>query len=324
VSNRILRRLLATGHTGRPTAFDRLVALLSDDQRSGLCVQDNYGNLLWGSDSATAGPGYPILFEGVTLGQVRGGPAAARLADSLSSQAAAEADRRALAAEVLERYRELNLIYNLSARLSASLDLHHVAQTAIDEAGRLIHASRGAVLLVDDEAPQELYAAAVYAQGLPGGERLLVGQGVLGGVALFGEAEIVNHLSQDPRRSAAEAGLYALLCAPLKAGGRVLGLLVMASAVELEYTAGDLKLLCAVADIAAPAIENASHYARMLREAQARQQHLEEQIRELRIELDEARQQRQAAEITETDYFKSLRQQAQALRQIMGEGNSQS
>jgi DNA repair ATPase RecN len=55
----------------------------------------------------------------------------------------------------------------------------------------------------------------------------------------------------------------------------------------------------------------------MAREVYAREQRLRQQVQELRIELSEARQARQVAEITETDYFRQLQAEAQSLRQIL-------
>jgi DNA-binding response OmpR family regulator len=56
----------------------------------------------------------------------------------------------------------------------------------------------------------------------------------------------------------------------------------------------------------------------MAREVYAREQRLKQQVRELRIELSEARQARQVAEITESDYFRQLQAEAQNLRDILG------
>jgi CheY-like chemotaxis protein len=58
-------------------------------------------------------------------------------------------------------------------------------------------------------------------------------------------------------------------------------------------------------------------FQRMAREVYAREQRLKQQIQELRIEIDDARQARKVAEIVETDYFRNLRQQASNLRQII-------
>ena len=55
-------------------------------------------------------------------------------------------------------------------------------------------------------------------------------------------------------------------------------------------------------------------FQRAIREVYLREQHLKRQVAELRIEIDEARQARQVAEITETDYFQRLRRRATELR----------
>jgi hypothetical protein len=55
----------------------------------------------------------------------------------------------------------------------------------------------------------------------------------------------------------------------------------------------------------------------MASEIYAREQNLKRQVQQLRIELDEARQARQVAEITESDYFRELEAKAQDLRQII-------
>jgi CheY-like chemotaxis protein len=59
-------------------------------------------------------------------------------------------------------------------------------------------------------------------------------------------------------------------------------------------------------------------FQRMAVEVRAREERLQQQVRELRIEIDEARQARKVAEITESEHYKDLRRQAAELREIMG------
>jgi two-component system, cell cycle response regulator len=76
----------------------------------------------------------------------------------------------------------------------------------------------------------------------------------------------------------------------------------------------------ALADVAARSDalgQLARVFSRMASEIYAREQNLKRQVQQLRIELDEARQARQVAEITETDYFRDLEAKAQSLRQII-------
>jgi CheY-like chemotaxis protein len=59
-------------------------------------------------------------------------------------------------------------------------------------------------------------------------------------------------------------------------------------------------------------------FARMADEVRAREARLQAEVRELRIEIDSARQSTRVAEITGSDYFKDLRARAADLRRAVG------
>lgn len=63
----------------------------------------------------------------------------------------------------------------------------------------------------------------------------------------------------------------------------------------------------------------ARSFARMASEVKAREERLRAEVQELRIEIDEARQARQVAEITGSDYFRDLRARAKELRRVVEE-----
>jgi DNA-binding response OmpR family regulator len=89
---------------------------------------------------------------------------------------------------------------------------------------------------------------------------------------------------------------------------------VTAAAAAIE--AGDFapKTLASVAARPDELGQLARVFQEMTREIQAREQRLKEQVQQLRVEVDQARRVRQVAEITQTDYFQNLKQQARALR----------
>lgn len=58
-------------------------------------------------------------------------------------------------------------------------------------------------------------------------------------------------------------------------------------------------------------------FERMAREVHAREQRLRQQVQELRIEVDKARQSQQVSKITGTDYFRELRGKAGGLRNML-------
>jgi DNA-binding response OmpR family regulator len=63
-------------------------------------------------------------------------------------------------------------------------------------------------------------------------------------------------------------------------------------------------------------------FERMAREVQAREERLKQQVQELRIEVDQARQSQQVSKITGTSYFRELRGRAGDLRNLL-EGEEQ-
>jgi CheY-like chemotaxis protein len=95
---------------------------------------------------------------------------------------------------------------------------------------------------------------------------------------------------------------------------------VTGAAAALEAGDADLGDLASVAarDDALGVL--ARRFESMAREVQARESRLREQVRELRIEIDHARQARQVAEITETDFFRDLSGRAADLRRIIRDG----
>jgi len=55
-------------------------------------------------------------------------------------------------------------------------------------------------------------------------------------------------------------------------------------------------------------------FQEMARQVYAREQQLQRQVQQLRIEIDHARKAREVADITESDYFQQLLGKAQELR----------
>lgn len=63
-------------------------------------------------------------------------------------------------------------------------------------------------------------------------------------------------------------------------------------------------------------------FQQMAREVRAREDRLMRQVRELRIEIDEARQDRQVAEITDSEFYQKLTAEAEVLRGIIRDPGS--
>jgi hypothetical protein len=243
-----------------------------------ICISEAGGKILLGVASAEPSADYarvPVEFEGATLGFVTGPSTSAKaVALLLTHLAARDSEGRALAAEILHLYREVHLIEQLSEQLAALLDLSAVSQSALGQAQRLIAATHGGILVME-ESDSALRNAASFGPSssdlVNGSGPLLPGSHFAASILERGIAEIVNHCASDPRASDSERGLKALICAPLRAGQRTVGIIALASdAPNASYSTADLKLLNTIALQTAAAIANSILCAEMVDAARAR------------------------------------------------------
>ena len=244
-----LRRLL-----GRKS----VAALLARPEYSACRVTDARGQALAGDSAAVWSEDFPVMAGGSLLGHVHGGRAAA-LAATLGAIAELDLEGRAIAADSLDKYRELSMLYSVTDRFLAVPDIQDVARIACAEAQRFTRCDGVAVFLLNAEAGTlELVAA----QGARVHSRssLPLGQGLIADVMASGSGEIVNDLAADPRASGAENTLRSVLCCPLKSKNRVIGVIVAGNEKRRDFSAGDLQLLTALASQAAAAIDVARLY----------------------------------------------------------------
>jgi len=257
-------------------------ALAGIIQAIGGCVgiADAAGKPLLGAAS-NGSSRVPVNLDGTTLGWVTGPPAAAdAVAAMLTHLAAQESERRALSTEVLHLYREVHLIEQLSEQLAALLDLSAVGQSALDQARRLIAASHGGILITEN-AGGPLRLAASFGADTPD---LAPDSRIAASIVERGIAEIVNDLASDPRASGDAPSLHSLICAPLRAKQRNVGVIALGNANGAPYSSTDLKLLNTIALQTAAAIENSLLCTEMLDAVRDR-----EQLAAIQKELDTAR-----------------------------------
>lgn len=232
-----------------------------------LSVMDSDGHALYGPALPEVGAS-PVLAGGEPVGWVSAGGnagAAQTVATLLSAYAEDELEKKALARESLERYRELHILYEMGETLNAGLDLNTVIQRTLEEVRKLIDATSCSVMMID-ESGQFLEAAGGMG-GSQGGLQLRVGEGIAGCVAASGIPEIVNDVMKDPRFLNTESTLRSLICAPLKVKDKVFGVINLGNTTSVTYDSDDLKLFNAFVTQAAVAIENARlNEARMKQE----------------------------------------------------------
>jgi serine phosphatase RsbU (regulator of sigma subunit) len=169
-----------------------------------------------------------------------------------------------LSGEVLNKYEELNLLYELSEEMASVFNTKEICEIVLRKALNVIGAEKASILLWDPGRERLRVMASV---GLPDEleDELETGQqeGVCGYVFKTGKPLLVEDLADLPEELSPGNGQYRtdsflsvpLLISPLKVKEKVIGLINLADKPsERAYHAGDLKLLSAISSEAALSI----------------------------------------------------------------------
>lgn len=251
-----LRRLIVRHRHVAP-----MVAALLASVDAAVTIRDGEGAvILERGGPASAGPQdvavrQDVVVDGDMLGWVEGGRTARGFAAVLAYAAARERDKRSLANEALERYRELSLIYDLAATIGGSDAVEPVVHAAVTELSRLPHDARGFVLLADGGGGTLRTAPGADGEGGPITEAR-AGVGIVGEAAISGGSELVEDTATDPRATGPERDGASIVVAALRAGDVILGV-VGATATGGPFRSADLKVVTAIAALAGPAIGRA-------------------------------------------------------------------
>lgn len=208
----------------------------------------------------------PILLGDEILGWAIGKEQVELVADFASYFVKREFEQKTLVADALDKYREINLLYTITSKLSTCLDIREIGDLVIEESSRLIPSTSVSVMIYKPQTNcLEIIAAKGTAESLNHAQ-IPIDRGIAGHVFATGKAELVNDASKDPRYLTNENECYALICAPIINKNRTIGVINISSSETVNYTSQELKLFTAIASQASGAIENAFLHESKLRE----------------------------------------------------------
>jgi len=165
---------------------------------------------------------------------------------------------------------EIAVFQELGKALTSSLQLDQVLRTIMEKIDEFLRPDNWSLLLLD-QAKQELYfelAVGKASQALKD-VRIKMGQGIGGWVAQHGEVVIVPDTSKDTRffgkvDEKTKMETRSIVAVPVKFRDTCLGVIELINCVGPEgFDPRDLKLLEALSDFAAIALENARHVKRI-------------------------------------------------------------
>jgi diguanylate cyclase (GGDEF)-like protein len=165
---------------------------------------------------------------------------------------------------------EIAVFQELGKALTSSLQLDQVLRTIMEKIDEFLRPDNWSLLLLD-ETTQELYfelAVGKVSQALKD-VRIKLGQGIAGWVAQHGEIVIVPDTSKDTRffgqvDEKTKMETRSIVAVPVKFRDTCLGVIELINCVGPDgFDPRDLKLLEALSDFAAIALENARHVKRI-------------------------------------------------------------
>jgi len=225
-----------------------------------LAVEDPDGQVLLGAAPADS-DSLPLSLNGQLLGRVRGSAKAAALAASLQLYLQQEQEKRSIAKETLDRYKELTLLYGIAEKISTNMSPPEVGEMLLEQALYLIKADNASVALLDENEKLQELAGIGCTDSQQRHRAAMQATDIAADVIKQGKAEIVNDVEQDRRFIAnATNPVSSFMCAPMKVKDKVIGVITISTEAPHTYTADELKMLSSLAVQAASVIENATLY----------------------------------------------------------------
>ncbi len=182
-----------------------------------------------------------------------------------------------------QRLREMRTLFDIGKAVAAATDLDTLLTRIVEAAVFLLHAEEGSLLLLDPTT-NELYLRAQKGLGEKQARRLKirVEDTLIGGVVRTGKPVILGRSQVEDGMLKVVTGylVHALLYVPLKVQGQVIGVLgVDNQTTPRDFTRHDERLLSALADYAAIAIQNAQLRAALARMRPQQERGLPGQVR---------------------------------------------
>jgi adenylate cyclase len=202
---------------------------------------------------------------------------------------------------------QLRALAQVSTLVNSSLDLDTVLNHLMDSVIQLTGAERGYILLVNATTSDIEYRAA-RSVNVDATKTDEISKTVVRQVIDSGQPVLTDNAVDDPRlqgqQSVVMRSMRSILCVPLKRKDTIEGVIYLTNnLIQGAFEEFEVRVLSMFADQAAIAIDNAQEFRKV-----------QQELQQLRIEIDTSRTDKQVGEITETEYFQNIATRAADLR----------
>ncbi len=196
-------------------------------------------------------------------------PAHLDLIQAIADQAGIAVLNARLFEDSQRRARVMTALAESASVITASLDLEDVLQRILSQISEALRVETVSLALVDLEKGALTFIAS--SAGIPDdliGNQIKLGEGFAGQVAKSGQGMLIADTSKDDRFSleferTLEANIHAIICAPLRSQGRVIGILEAINPTEGKFDPDALEVLTGIGSLAGTAINHARLYERV-------------------------------------------------------------
>ncbi len=172
-------------------------------------------------------------------------------------------ERKRVEEEAKRRNEELAALNAIGAAVNHSLDLDEVLYTAVDVAVHSLLVDKGCVHLLSENGETLTLSAhrGLSEECLETLRLIRVGDGYVGRAVQAGKPIVVKDVGADGRSPMQREGIRSLVCLPLPAKNKMVGVLTLGSTTEKQFAPETMGLLAAIANQIGMAIENARLFA---------------------------------------------------------------
>lgn len=254
-----LRKLLL-----RDAKTKAIIQQLMDFANSPIAIVDEQEQCLLGSIPTELSTSHKLEVRGQVIGKVYGGDAAFAVINFINLLIKQTLEKKKLGNEILDLYREVNLMYNFAQKLAESIEPAQIAQLTLEETKSLVNNDEGLVAFWNEH---KSHLQIVAQNGIPPASEndLNNPSSIYAQLTKKTEADILNQqvLEDDSKTS--------LLYVPLKVKNNTLGFILLFNTSGYQFTAADLKLLSTISLQAASAIESARLFEKNIKEVKERE-----------------------------------------------------
>ena len=171
-------------------------------------------------------------------------------------------ERKKMDEKMIQANEELKALNAIASIANQTLNLEMILEETIDKVLDVTECHAGGIYILN-QATKELElktCRGLSSEAVKEVDRLKLGEGFSGRIALTGEPIMVEDIVQDPRLTRLvmkKEGLHSYLGVPLKSTGKILGTLFVINQKNRRYNSEEIQLLVSIGNQIGMAVENA-------------------------------------------------------------------